>query len=61
MVAAMVLGGLRRREVLGLRLGDLRVADRRCSSPGQGLPAAAGPRVRAGSSPVAAYLDTERP
>ena len=29
MVAAMVLGGLRRCEVLGLRLGDLRPADRR--------------------------------
>jgi integrase len=33
MVAAMVLGGLRRCEVLGLRLGDLHVAERRCSSP----------------------------
>jgi integrase len=29
MVAAMVLGGLRRCEVLGLRLDDLRVAERR--------------------------------
>ena len=29
MVAAMVLGGLRRCEVVGLRLGDLRVAERR--------------------------------
>jgi len=29
MVAAMVLGGLRRCEVLGLRMGDLRVAERR--------------------------------
>ena len=29
MVSAMVLGGLRRCEVLGLRLGDLRVAERR--------------------------------
>ena len=29
MVAAMVLGGLRRCEVLGLRLGDLRVPERR--------------------------------
>jgi integrase/recombinase XerD len=29
MVLAMVLGGLRRCEVLGLRLGDIRVADRR--------------------------------
>jgi integrase len=29
MAAAMVLGGLRRCEVLGLRLGDLHVAERR--------------------------------
>jgi integrase/recombinase XerD len=29
MVAAMVLGGLRRCEVLGLRLDDLHVAERR--------------------------------
>lgn len=29
MVAAMVLGGLRRCEVIGIRLGDLRVAERR--------------------------------
>ncbi len=29
MVAAMVLGGLRRCEVLGLRMEDLRVAERR--------------------------------
>ena len=29
MVAAMVLGGLRRCEVLGLRLADIQVADRR--------------------------------
>ena len=29
MVAAMVLGGLRRCEVLGLRLGDLRFGERR--------------------------------
>ena len=29
MVRAMLLGGLRRCEVLGLRLGDVRVADRR--------------------------------
>jgi site-specific recombinase XerD len=29
MVAAMVLGGLRRFEVIGLRLSDLRMAERR--------------------------------
>jgi integrase len=33
MVAAMVLGGLRRCEVLGLRLEDLRAAERRGLSP----------------------------
>ena len=36
MVAAMVLGGLRRCEVLGLRLGDLRFGERRlfdCARP----------------------------
>ena len=33
MVEAMVLGGLRRCEVLGLRMGDLHAAERRCSSP----------------------------
>jgi integrase/recombinase XerD len=45
MVAAMVLGGLRRCEVLGLRLGDLHVAERRvfvaegkASNPRRGSP-----------------------
>lgn len=33
MIAAMVLGGLRRCEVLGLRMGDLRVPSGGCSSP----------------------------
>ncbi|WP_256925300.1 hypothetical protein [Streptomyces sp. Amel2xC10] len=32
MVLAMLLGGLRRREVLGLRLGDLSPGERRSSS-----------------------------
>jgi len=39
MVAAMVLGGLRRCEVLGLRLGDLRFGERRgVHRRGQGRP-----------------------
>jgi integrase/recombinase XerD len=34
MVAAIILGGLRRCEVLGLQLSDLRIGERRvCSSP----------------------------
>jgi integrase len=33
MIAAMLLGGLRRCEVLGLRLEDLRPGEKRCSSP----------------------------
>jgi integrase/recombinase XerD len=62
MVAAMVLGGLRRCEVLGLRLSDLRVAERRVFiAEGKGghqrlIPAS--PRFFA---EVAAYLDAERP
>ena len=62
MVAAMVLGGLRRCEVLGLRLEDPRFGGRRVFTP----------RARAGHqrlipvSPrffaeVSAYLETERP
>jgi site-specific recombinase XerC len=47
MVEAMVLGGLRRCEVLGLRLGDLQVAGRRVFiGAGQGRPPAPGPSVR---------------
>ncbi len=46
MVAAMVLGGLRRCEVLGLRLEDVRVAERRVFiADGKGRPAAADPGV----------------
>src|SRR5262249_47910870 len=62
MVAAMVLGGLRRCEVLGLRLGDLHVAGRRVFiTEGKGgrqrlIPVSG--RVFAG---VAACLDAERP
>jgi hypothetical protein len=46
MVAAMVLGGLRRCEVLGLRLEDLRVAERRVFiAEGRGRAPAAGAAV----------------
>ena len=62
MIAAMVLGGLRRCEVLGLRLGDLHAAERRVF-------VAAGKAGRQRLIPmsarfftaVAAYLDAERP
>jgi integrase/recombinase XerD len=62
MVAAMVLGGLRRCEVLGLRLEDLRVAERRVFiADGKG----GHQRLVAVSSrffaAVAAYLEAERP
>jgi site-specific recombinase XerD len=62
MVAAMVLGGLRRCEVLGLRLGDLRFGERRLFiAEGKGghqriVPIS--PRFFAEAS---AYLDAERP
>jgi integrase/recombinase XerD len=60
--AAMVFGGLRRCEVLGLRLEDLRVAERRVFiAEGKG----GHQRLVPVSSPfftaVAAYLETERP
>jgi integrase/recombinase XerD len=62
MVAAMVLGGLRRCEVLGLRLGDLHVAERRVfiaegKAGRQRLVPVSGRFFAA----VAAYLDAERP
>jgi integrase/recombinase XerD len=62
MVAAMVLGGLRRCEVLGLRLEDLRVAERRVfvaegKAGRQRLIPVSGRFFAA----VAAYLDAERP
>jgi integrase/recombinase XerD len=45
---AMVPGGLRRCRVLGLRLGDLRVAERRVfHRRGQGRKSAAGPGLAA--------------
>src|SRR5215469_8053737 len=62
MVAAMLLGGLRRCEVLGLRLEDLRVAERRVfvaegKAGRQRLIPVSGRFFAA----VAAYLDAERP
>jgi site-specific recombinase XerD len=62
MVAAMVLGGLRRCEVIGLRLGDLQVAQRRVFiSEGKGGHQRLVPISRRFFDHVCAYLDSERP
>jgi integrase len=62
MVAAMVLGGLRRCEVLGLRLGDLHVAERRVFiAEGKGGRQRLIPVSGRFFAAVAAYLDAERP
>ena len=62
MVAAMVLGGLRRCEVLGLRMEDLRVAERRVFvAEGKGGHQRLIPVSRRFFDHVAAYLDCERP
>lgn len=62
MVAAMVFGGLRRCEVLGLRLEDLRVAERRVFiADGKGGHQRLVPVSSRFFAAVAAYLDTERP
>jgi integrase/recombinase XerD len=62
MIAAMVLGGLRRCEVLGLRLEDLRVAERRVFiADGKGGHQRLVPVSSRFFTAVAAYLDTERP
>jgi site-specific recombinase XerD len=62
MVAAMVLGGLRRCEVLGLRLEDLRVAERRVFiAEGKGGHQRLIPISSRFFDQVAAYLETERP
>jgi site-specific recombinase XerD len=61
MVLAMVLGGLRRCEVLGLHLGDLRVAERRVFvSDGKGGHQRLVPVSAQFFTAVAAYLDNER-
>ena len=62
MVAAMVLGGLRRCEVLGLRMEDLRIAERRVFiADGKGGHQRLIPVSARFFAAVAAYLDTERP
>jgi integrase len=62
MVAAMVLGGLRRCEVLGLRLEDLRAAERRVFiAEGKGGRQRLIPVSGRFFAAVGAYLDAERP
>lgn len=62
MVAAMVLGGLRRCEVLGLRLADLRFAERRLFIiEGKGGHQRLIPVSARFFTEVSAYLDAERP
>lgn len=62
MIAAMVLGGLRRCEVLGLRMEDLRVAERRVFiAEGKGGHQRLVPVSTRFFAAVAAYLDAERP
>src|SRR5580704_9355568 len=62
MAAAMVLGGLRRCEVLGLRLGDLRFAGRRLFiAEGKGGHQRLIPVSARFFAEVSAYLDAERP
>src|SRR5215472_9336009 len=62
MVAAMVLGGLRRCEVVGLRLGDLRLAERRVFiAEGKGGHQRLVPVSARFFAEVSAYLQAERP
>jgi site-specific recombinase XerD len=62
MVEAMVLGGLRRCEVLGLRLADLRVAERKVFiADGKGGRQRVVPMSGRFFASVAGYLDDERP
>jgi len=62
MVAAMVLGGLRRCEVLGLRMEDLRVAERRVFiAEGKGGHQRLIPVSTRFFTAVASYLEAERP
>jgi integrase/recombinase XerD len=62
MVAAMVLGGLRRCEVIGLRLGDLQVAQRRVFiGEGKGGHQRLVPISRRFFDHITAYFDSERP
>ena len=62
MVAAMVLGGLRRCEVLGLRLGDVNAGERRLFiDDGKGGHQRLVPVSPRFFEHLGAYLDTERP
>jgi integrase len=62
MVAAMVLGGLRRCEVLGLRLADVRIGERRVFiAEGKGGHQRLVPVSPRFFTEVSAYLDAERP
>jgi len=62
MVEAMVLGGLRRCEVLNLRMGDLKVAERKVFiSDGKGGRQRVVPISKRFFSSLAGYLDDERP
>jgi site-specific recombinase XerD len=62
MVAAMVLGGLRRCEVVGLRLGDLRLGERRVFiAEGKGGHQRLIPVSARFFTEVSAYLEAERP
>ncbi len=62
MVTAMVLGGLRRCEVLGLSISDLRVAERRVFiAEGKGGHQRLVPVSARFFAAVGAYLNTERP
>jgi integrase/recombinase XerD len=62
MIEAMVLGGLRRSEVLGLRFEDLRVGERRVFvADGKGGRQRWVPMSPRFFASVAAYLDAERP
>lgn len=62
MIEAMVLGGLRRCEVLGLRFEDLRVGERRVFvADGKGGRQRWVPMSPRFFASVAAYLDAERP
>jgi integrase/recombinase XerD len=62
MVEGMVLGGLRRQEVLGVRLGDLRLGEHRVFvAEGKGGHQRLIPVSTRFFDSVAAYLDSERP
>lgn len=62
MIEAMVLGGLRRAEVLGLRLEDVRPGERRVFvADGKGGHQRLVPMSSRFFASVASYLDTERP